>query len=362
MSKLEKINICIDGFFNSHIHLGGSLFEDISSENIDLSDFIAFSDFWNEKLKLLKLDKIAWDTAAEYSARLAKFYGTNSVCTMLGDEILNSCGLCNSLIGYPVMNSKKLSKYLNNLEASYKAFRENILAQNMRPGIFLHSLYANDAETLEVVSRLLKRYPEDFLQIHIAEDTATNLRVFQKYGMSEVDVLKKYNLLTKNTMLVHCCQLTDEELELISSYGVTVVICPESNLRVGQMPLNPARLINKNINWLIASDGLGTGGTLNLRKQAKTLKALYPNIDYVDLLKAISTRPDDLQQNKMNIKSDKKTSSNQIAMQLIENCDIDVFNQSSEDLKLLELVKQKLKKYKPTKIDFESWKKGENYD
>ena len=363
MPKLENGYLILNELFNSHIHLGGSLFEDVSSEKIDLCDFIAFSDFWNERLKQKAIDKIAWNAAAKYSALLSKTYGVTSVCTMLGTEILSECNLKNSLIGYPVMNSKKLSGYLNNLEENYSLFRHNVLSQNMKPGIFLHSLYANDQSSLEIVSKLLKTYPEDFLQIHIAEDTTTTQKVFEKYGKSEIEILEKFDLLTNKTMLVHCCLLSDQELETVSKYGATVVICPESNIRVGKTPLNPKRLINTKINWLVATDGLGTGGTLNQLKQAKILKQLYPETSYDDLMQSITKRPDNIAPNLTKIKFDKDIQNSELSAFLIDNCDFNIYNENIQEVqKELELARLELKKYKPTKKDFESWKKGEQND
>ena len=363
MPKIENGYLVAKTLFNSHIHLGGSLFEDVSSEKINLSDFIAFSDFWNEKLKSSNLDKVAWNTAAKYSALLSKSFGVSSVCTMLGSDILKSAGLENSLVGYPVMNSKKLSEYLTNLESNYKAFRENVLSQNMKPGIFLHSLYANDENTLSVVSKVLKTYPEDFLQIHIAEDTQTTNKVFEKYGSSEIDLLEKYELLNKNTMLVHCCLLTNEELERVSKFESKIVICPESNLRVGQTPLNPKRLNDAKVEWLVATDGLGTGGTLNLRQQAKILKRVYPETDYNELFNAITKRPTDESFEIIKVKINKDIVSSNVAEFLIDNSDFNIYNESMKNVQgELEKVKLELKKYKPTMKDFESWKKGENND
>jgi len=360
MPKIENGYLILNELFNSHIHLGGSLFEDISSKQINLSDFIAFSDFWNEKLKLKNLDKIAWNTAAKYSALLSKAYGTAGVCTMLGTEILSDSGLENSLIGYPVMNSKKLSIFLNNLEENYKKFREFVLSKNMKPGIFLHSLYTNDEQSLEIVSSLLKKYPEDFLQIHIAEDSITTNKVFEKFKNSEIEVLEQYKLLSSKTMLVHCCLLSDKELEIVSKYGSTIIICPESNIRVGQTPLNPKRLIKANLNWLVATDGLGTGGTLNLLKQAKILKEIYPETSYDDLFSAITKNPDGTKTKTIKVKFDKDTQNSELSAFLIDNCEINIYNENMQKVQSeLKNIELELKKYKPTKKDFVSWKKGE---
>lgn len=363
MPKFENGFLVTKELFNSHIHLGGSLFEDVSSKNINLSDFIAFSDYWNEQLKKSNQDKLAWNIAAKYSALISKFYGATSVCTMLGTEILKEAGLENSLIGYPVMNSKKLSGFLSNLEQSYKIFRKDVLNCGMKPGIFLHSLYANNEQTLEIVSNLLKTYPEDFLQIHIAEDTQTTDRVFEKYKLREINILEKYKLLTPQTMLVHCCLLSDSELKTVAKHDSKIIICPESNLRVGQTPMNPKRLKHAGVKWFVATDGLGTGGTLNLLKQAKILKDVYPETSYAELFDAISTRPDqkDCKQVKINIE---KNLENVDPLEfMIENSDTNIYNDNIQKIENeLNVVRLELKKYKPTLKIFNDWKKGEQND
>lgn len=358
MSEFENDFIMTKSLFNSHIHLGGSLFEAVSSKKMNLSDFIVFSDYWNEQLKKTHQDKIAWNVAAKYSALLSKFYGTTSVCTMLGTEILKETALEKSLVGYPVMNSKKLSGFLSSLEENYARFRESVTDNNMKPGIFLHSLYANDEQTLKIVSNLLKTYPDDFLQIHIAEDTQTTNRVFEKYGLREIEILEKYNLLTSNTMLVHCCLLSNPELETVSKHKSKIIICPESNLRVGQVPIDPERLNKFNVEWFVATDGLGTGGTLNLLKQAKVLKSVYPNTTYKDLFRSITTRPDNETTEQIKIKLPHGLNPENLEKFLIENADTNVYNKDCQKLeKELKVVKLELKKYKPTLKDFNVWKK-----
>lgn len=341
-------------FFNSHIHLGGSLFEDISSNHINLLDFINFSDYWNEILKQKNIDSVAWQTAARYSVIKSKQYGSTGICTMLGANIINELNMQNCLIGFPVMNSKKLAKYLLNLKQNYEKFRKEVLELNMMPGIFLHSVYANDEVVLNTVRDILNIYPNDFLQIHIAEDEETISQVYDKYKMREIELLEKKDLLRENTMLVHCCLLTDDELKVISKYNSKIIICPISNIRVGQTPINPIRLKSFGINWFVATDGLGTGGTLNLRKQAKALKKIYPDVSYRDIYYSIS-------QNPLNLNKEKVDYSNTIELEnkakfLIENCDDNLYKLSKQENELLITLRKELKKYKPTMEDFKLWK------
>ena len=145
-------------------------------------------------------------------------------------------------------------------------------------------------------------------------------------------------------------------LKKIAKNKAKVIICPESNLRVGQVPLNPEVLNKFGVSWFVATDGLGTGGTLNLQQQAKTLKKLFKNVSYQDLLRSIT-------QNPLNNSVDERVFQNQeIAKNLIENCESQLYNKFGlKNLLKLKIVSKKLKKFKPILKDFYKWK-GENYD
>lgn len=357
--KINSILVESESFINFHIHIGGSLFEKSFNKQIRLLEFIQFSDYWNNMLKLNLMDKKTWDLAADYSVKMAKYWGTSQICTMLGENILSNNNMRDSYIGYPFMISDKLKNYLNNAKKQYKEYRELLLKENIKPGIFFHSLYANDKATLKLASEIIHDYKNDFFQIHCAEDNETLNKVLVKFKKSPIQVLKDYNLLNKNTTIVHGCKLSDNDLKLIKDNDATIVICPVSNVRMGQKPLDPIRLNKIGVKWIIASDGLGTCDTLNSRYQAKVLKQCFPQTSYLDLWRAITTNPISNTNNTkiyFKVNNLKMLNDEQIAEYLIENYDNEIYDKTGT-LFYNRKPRRKFCKFMPTLKDLKDYRR-----
>ncbi len=365
MNDFKKLNsdfIECDGFVNFHLHIGGSLFEKAFNKKINLLEFIAFSDYWNNKLKKLSCDRLAWNLAADYSVKTSKYYGTTQICTMLGDDILDDNVMKYSYVGYPFMNSDKLKVYLNDVRNQYFNYRRMLIDKWLNAGIFFHSLYANSEFSLKIASELLNKYKDDFFQIHCAEDDDTVAKTFSKFHKSPIQVLKEYNLINKNTTIVHGCKLSDDDLKIIKDNGATIIICPASNLRVGQIPLDPLRLNKLGVKWIIASDGLGTCESLNLRYQAKILKECYPKVRYLDLWRAITTNPSNkvtLEKIYFKIDGADSLDDEQIAEYLIENYNCKIYNKEGS-LIYKHKPKRKFNKFIPLKKDLKKFRREKN--
>ena len=89
--------------------------------------------------------------------------------------------------------------------------------------------------------------------IHVCEGSTDRLDSWDRYNMRPIDRLKNHGILGKKTILGHCIELTDDELDVIAATGTMCVTNPESNMgnAVGVAPV--LRMFQKGI--LV---GLGT--------------------------------------------------------------------------------------------------------
>ena len=106
--------------------------------------------------------------------------------------------------------------------------------------------------------------------------------------MAIVSTLFPFN---SNTILVHCGCTTKQELELIAKREATIAICPISNIFLNTSILDIKYLEQLGINWCIATDGLATGRSFSLIKQAISLKKIYPFLTYERLFEHITETP-----------------------------------------------------------------------
>lgn len=75
--------------------------------------------------------------------------------------------------------------------------------------------------------------------IHVCEGSTDREDSWNRYGMRPIDRLKKHGILGEKTILGHCIELTDDELDVIAETNTMCVTNPESNMgnAVGVAPV-----------------------------------------------------------------------------------------------------------------------------
>ena len=106
--------------------------------------------------------------------------------------------------------------------------------------------------------------------------------------MSPLRFLYENELLYDRTLLVHCCYLNDDDIELVRKTNASISINPNSNLKLK----NKVPDIDKfeGINLCIGTDGIATNGNLNIINDCKTLGLMY-DIDDSKLIQMLTINP-----------------------------------------------------------------------
>lgn len=251
--------IIFPAFINCHVHLGESLFKGLDGK-WDLETYIKFTEWWNQKLGGTRDE--AWLDSASLTLINSLKNGISTICTARGETLMGDYQIL-GYSGYPVMKSKKLSSYLEDFELKFDEFKSRTIKNiNVIPGIFLHSLYTNDENSLKKVKNAMENGAA-FITSHIAEDKKSLEKSKQIWGESEISILNKYNLLSERTLLVHCGLLKKEELLKVANSKSKIIICPVSN-KMLQTKTPKIEILDKyGINWCLGTDGLGTGKSLD---------------------------------------------------------------------------------------------------
>ena len=188
------------------------------------------------------------------------------------------------------MNSQKLIDYKNaGIDGFQRYLNQNKLKTN-KIGLFLHSVYANDAASFKLAKECIDMGAE-FITVHIAEDEETARSERHTHGASAVEILDKYGLLSEKTILVHCGFCSDEDLSVVKKRGATISICPVSNIFLNTKMVDLKLLEMLGIPWCIGSDGLGTGRTFSLPEQVRTAQKAFPDVSWEKYWNSITTVP-----------------------------------------------------------------------
>jgi len=126
-------------------------------------------------------------------------------------------------------------------------------------GLFgMHASMSLNDETLKKISELVEDLP---IHIHVAESVEDENDCYDKYGMTVIERLSKFNLLKEKSILAHCVHINEAEAEIIAKSKAYVAINPTSNMNNAVGMPNYKLLKEKNIPCIIGNDGLGTNIT-----------------------------------------------------------------------------------------------------
>ncbi|WP_147525130.1 amidohydrolase family protein [Cellulomonas timonensis] len=97
------------------------------------------------------------------------------------------------------------------------------------------------------------------LYTHIAETSAEVEQCVAEHGVRPVELLHRLGFLRPGTVLVHCVQLSDHEIELLAGSGTAVAYCPTNHLRLAKGFARVADMLEAGV-----TVGLGIDGTESL--------------------------------------------------------------------------------------------------
>lgn len=106
-------------------------------------------------------------------------------------------------------------------------------------------------------------------------------RVFDGWtppGLTPVRYLDQLGVLGPDALLVHCTFTEGRDLDLLAERGVSVCVCPRSNLHItGLLPDVPG-MLDRGLRVLIGTDSLASSPDLDVRNEVQVLREAFPSI------------------------------------------------------------------------------------
>jgi 5-methylthioadenosine/S-adenosylhomocysteine deaminase len=164
------------------------------------------------------------------------------------------------VIDFPSAWAKDTQEYLDKGEQLHDKYKHNPLIQT---SFAPHAPYTVSDAPLQKIAMLAEELDLQ-IQMHVHETEDEIEQSLEQHGERPLERLNKLGLVSPRLMAVHMTQLIEEELELINKYGVHVIHCPESNLKLasGFCPVN--ELQNLGINVALGTDGAASNNDLDM--------------------------------------------------------------------------------------------------
>jgi 5-methylthioadenosine/S-adenosylhomocysteine deaminase len=197
----------------------------------------------------------------EVTARTAARLGMRAVLGMIVIDVLTS---------YAEHADDYLSKGLR-LRDDYKG--HPLISTIFTP----HAPYTLSDESLLKV----RRYADELdvpVQIHLHETADEVADSLAAHGRRPMARLHDLGLLSPLLMAVHMTQLEDSEIALAASTGISVIHCPESNLKLASGACPAAALAAAGVNVALGTDGAASNNDLDMLGETRSAALLGKHV------------------------------------------------------------------------------------
>ena len=136
-----------------------------------------------------------------------------------------------------------------------------------------HSPYTVSDNSLKRILTLANQL-DVAVQMHIHETAAEVQQSVDNFGIRPLARLHEQLALTPLLNAVHMTQLNANEIDLLAETGVTVIHCPESNMKLASGTCPVTELLNAGINVALGTDGAASNNDLDMLNELRTAALL----------------------------------------------------------------------------------------
>lgn len=274
----EKFDRVIDGrnkllcpgFYNCHTHAPMTLFRGYA-ENLPLSRWL------HEKI---------------FPAEDKLYPESVYVATLLSAAEMIKCGTVSFSDMYffceEIIKATEQSGLKANISRSTVAFDPDITPgtdERFKESVKLYETYHNYANGRIKIDMSIHaeystvpaacRYTSDFavekgigIQIHLSETSSEHHACIEKYGITPTKFFEQNGVFRVPVSAAHCVHVSDDDMNIMTKYGVTAVHNPASNLKLGSGIARLAALTEASVNVTLGTDGAASNNTLDIMKEA----------------------------------------------------------------------------------------------
>jgi 5-methylthioadenosine/S-adenosylhomocysteine deaminase len=174
------------------------------------------------------------------------------------------------LIDFPTAYAGSADEYLSKGLALHDQYRSHPL---IRTAFAPHAPYSvSDAPLARV--RVLADELDIPIHMHVQETADEVVQSHELHGQSPLARLHGLGVVSPALLAVHMTQLTDAEIELCAASGISVLHCPESNLKLASGFCPVQKLLAAGVNVALGTDGAASNNDLDMFGEMRTAALL----------------------------------------------------------------------------------------
>ncbi|MCD4818190.1 MAG: amidohydrolase family protein [Candidatus Cloacimonetes bacterium] len=265
-----KNKIIFPGLVNAHHHIYSCLSKGIPAE-VPFVDFEGtLAKLWWKLDRALLKDDMILSTAlvmqdclkngvtTVFDHHISASFIKNSLSTMA--KVFDDYGVSGS-IAFEMSDRNGEDVFLESLEENVNFAKQN-KNSDVKGMIGLHAAFTLSNESLKKISDKSEKFP---IHVHIAEGNIDEIQSQEKYGKSIIERLDDFGLLRDNSLMVHCSNISEKEIEILKEKNIFIAQTIDSNLNNALNVANISDLINSDLKVTVGTDGM----TSNIMKAYK---------------------------------------------------------------------------------------------
>lgn len=282
--KCEKVidgegKVAFPGLIDTHAHVPMSIFRE-TVDGLKTQDWLT-KKIWPMEDKFTKVKRnVKWASLLSFVEMIK--CGTTTINDMYfqTDEIIEA----QKKAGVRLQTTRCLMGSAKNKDEVRKLdeLRELVKTYNddsrLTFNVGIHGFYTTDPEYVSMCTSLAKELNLP-IHIHFVENDQEVTDIENVYHKKPAVVLKEA-FGDMKVILGHCAIIDDEGLDILSTMkNVSVASCPVSNLRLGCGVAPISKMLEKNINVSVGTDGQGSGSNLDMFEELKFMSLLQKGVN-----------------------------------------------------------------------------------
>lgn len=171
--------------------------------------------------------------------------------------------ICGPIVSFPNAWSAGAEAAIHQTLALHDEFRDS---NRIQVAFGPHSTYTLEPEHLTRVATLAEELGL-CVQIHLHETEAEVAQVRQQHGVRPLAIIERCGLLGPQLQAVHMTALAEGDAEQLAAHGVSVIHCPQSNLKLASGFAPIARLRAAGVRVALGTDGAASNNSLSMLRE-----------------------------------------------------------------------------------------------
>ncbi len=272
-------HVLIPGLINAHTHAAMTLFRGLA-DDLPLQEWLE-DHVWPAEARWVDSNFVrdGTDRAAFEMIRSGTtcfndmYYFPDTVAQVAAERNLRACvGMI--VIEMKTAWAKNFEEYLTKGIKVHDRYREHpLISTAFAP----HSTYAVGDKALQRILMLADQLDVP-IHMHLHETAAEVQQSVEQFGQRPIERLAAIGVLNPQLAAVHMTQLNREEIMLVAEHGVSVVHCPESNMKLGSGFCPVAELLAAGVNVALGTDGAASNNDLDMLGEMRSAALLAKGV------------------------------------------------------------------------------------